>query len=148
MNHIRLTETPISVDEASKLVTSPAAGAISLFVGTTRDSFDGRRVFQLQYEAYSPMAEREVQKICDQIRCRWNVVNICIFHRLGSVPLSEASVIIAISSVHRKESLEAVHYCIDALKASVPIWKKEIYEDGESSWKENCECKWRSGRQS
>jgi molybdopterin synthase catalytic subunit len=89
---------------------------------------------------YVPMAEKELLKICDTIRGRWNVIHMAIVHRIGEVPIGEASVIIAISSAHRRDSLEAVEYAIDELKATVPIWKREYYENGEVFWKENSEC--------
>ncbi|TTC59076.1 Molybdopterin synthase catalytic subunit [Bagarius yarrelli] len=110
---------------------------------TTRDHFEGKKVVQLEYEAYVPMAESELRKICADVRRRWPAVrHICIHHRLGVVPVREASVIIGISSPHRSDSLEAVKFGIDALKSSVPIWKKELYESEESCWKENSECVW------
>jgi len=86
------------------------------------------------------MAEKELQKICDQVRAKWDVVHIAMYHKIGLVPIGDASVIIAISSVHREAGLEAVHWSIDELKATVPIWKKEFYEDG-SIWKGNAECR-------
>uniref|UniRef100_A0A673Y9S4 Molybdenum cofactor synthesis 2 n=1 Tax=Salmo trutta TaxID=8032 RepID=A0A673Y9S4_SALTR len=111
--------------------------------GTTRNSFEGMKVVQLEYEAYIPMAESELRKIYTDIRARWPTVrHICVHHRLGVVPVTEASVIIGISSPHRRDSLEAVQYCIDTLKGTVPIWKKEVYEADESRWKENKECQW------
>ena len=137
---VKITEDVISIEKTSSSVSSPSAGATSMFIGTTRDTFKGKRVVRLEYEAYAPMAEKELAKICQDIRKKWNVVKIAVVHRIGEVPISEASVVIAISSVHRKDSLEAVQYCIDTLKATVPIWKKEIYADGKSSWKENSEC--------
>ena len=96
----------------------------------------------MEYEAYEPMALKEMYKLCSNIRSQWNVHNIAIHHRLGEVPVKEASVVIAVSSPHRKESLRAVEYAIDALKASVPIWKKEIYDNNTADWKENKECSW------
>ncbi|KAF6357251.1 molybdenum cofactor synthesis 2 [Rhinolophus ferrumequinum] len=107
---IKFTAEKLSVDEVSQLVTSPLCGAISLFVGTTRNNFEGKKVISLEYEAL--------------------------------VPVSEASIIIAVSSAHRAASLEAVSYAIDTLKAKVPIWKKEMYEESSSSWKRNKECFW------
>nr|XP_020735998.1 molybdopterin synthase catalytic subunit isoform X1 [Odocoileus virginianus texanus] len=139
---IKFTPEKLSVDEASQLVISPLCGAISLFVGTTRNNFEGKKVISLEYEAYLPMAENEIRKICSDIRQKWPVKHIAVFHRLGLVPVTEASVIIAVSSAHRAASLEAVSYAIDALKARVPIWKKEIYEESSSSWKRNKECFW------
>lgn len=120
-------------------VSDPSVGAISTFVGVTRNHFDNKQVLKLEYEAYKPMAEKELQKICDKIRSTWVVKHIAMYHKVGLVPIGEASVFIAISSEHRSESLEAVHFAIDELKATVPIWKKEFYADG-SVWKGNAEC--------
>ncbi|XP_078367561.1 molybdopterin synthase catalytic subunit-like [Oculina patagonica] len=139
---IVITPDHLHVDQVTDIVGAPSAGAISLFVGTTRDNFEGKTVVRLEYEAYIPMARSEMRKICKQVREKWEVIKIAIFHRIGVVPIGEASVIIAVSSAHRKNSLEAVQYCIDTLKATVPIWKKEVYEQGEPNWKENSECFW------
>ncbi|XP_006626856.1 molybdopterin synthase catalytic subunit [Lepisosteus oculatus] len=140
---IKLTYDKLSSDAVSESVVCPSCGAISMFIGTTRNNFEGKKVVQLEYEAYIPMAEAQLKKIFSDIRKTWpSVRHICVHHRLGVVPVMEASVIIGISSTHRSESLEAVKYCIDALKAAVPIWKKEIYETEGSSWKENKECLW------
>lgn len=103
-------------------------------------SLTNKKVLKLEYEAYTPMALKELQKLCDQVRQKWEVLKIAVVHRIGEVPIGEASVIIVVSSAHRRESLEAVHWAIDELKATVPIWKKEFYEDGETSWKKNSEC--------
>ncbi|XP_035664189.1 molybdopterin synthase catalytic subunit-like [Branchiostoma floridae] len=143
-DHIKLTTDQLSVEELTTLVTSPTSGAISVFIGTTRNNFAGKTVLRLEYEAYEAMAETELRKICAQIRERWEVENIAVFHRLGCVPITESSVIIAISSPHRTAGLEAVRYAIDTLKATVPIWKKELYEEGNPTWKENKECSWSS----
>lgn len=134
---IYLTEKRISIDDVYKNVVLPSTGATSLFIGTTRDNFKGKQVVRLQYEAYTPMAEKEIKKICTTVRQRLQVGNICVVHRTGDVPIGEASVVIAVSSVHRKEALEAVQFMIDTLKETVPIWKKEIYEEGDAEWKSN-----------
>uniref|UniRef100_A0A663EZ27 Molybdopterin synthase catalytic subunit n=1 Tax=Aquila chrysaetos chrysaetos TaxID=223781 RepID=A0A663EZ27_AQUCH len=124
---IKLKSEKLSVDEVSELVISPYCGAVSLFIGTTRNNFEGKKVIRLEYEAYTSMAETEIKKICRDVRQKWpSVKHIAVHHRLGVVPITEASVIIAVSSPHRTESLEAVMYCINTLKASVPIWKKNI----------------------
>jgi len=103
-----------------------------------------KKVVKLEYEAYEPMAKKKLKELCNRLRVKWaDLKNIAIFHRLGAVGPREASVIIAVSSAHRKDSLEAVQFAIDELKATVPIWKKELYEDG-SEWKENKECFWTS----
>ncbi|KAI1905207.1 hypothetical protein AGOR_G00013750 [Albula goreensis] len=121
----KLTHDKLSAEAVSEAVLSPSCGAVSMFIGTTRNNFEGKKVVQLEYEAYIPMAESQLLKIFSDIRERWSTVrHICVHHRLGVVPVTEASVIIAISSPHRTESLEAVGYCIDTLKAKVPIWKK------------------------
>jgi molybdopterin synthase catalytic subunit len=105
------------------------------------------KVVTLEYEAYDEMAKKEMANICFEIRQRWpDVKHIAMHHRLGLVPVKEASVVIAISSPHRKSSLEALPFALDELKKSVPVWKKEFYKagSGESSsqWKENPECTW------
>ena len=88
-------------------VVCPTAGAIATFIGTTRDNFEGKTVVKLEYEAYEPMAAKEIQKICEAVRLQWpGVHKISIHHRLGVVKVKEASVVIAVSSPHRKESLE------------------------------------------
>ncbi|XP_068219076.1 molybdopterin synthase catalytic subunit [Palaemon carinicauda] len=142
MDYINITAESLHVDEVTKLVTNSSCGAISLFVGTTRDTFEGQTVVKLEYESYKEMAEKEILKLCKQAREKWPLHHIAVHHRLGVVPVSEASVILAVSSVHRRESLEAVSFLIDELKANVPIWKKEIYDDGSSDWKQNKECVW------
>ena len=85
------------------------------------------------------MALKEIQKICVKIRDKWDVNNIAIIHRLGEVPVGEIGVAIAISSTHRENAIKSVEFAIDNLKLTVPIWKKEVYGDGSSSWKQNCE---------
>jgi molybdopterin synthase catalytic subunit len=102
----------------------------------------GQRVIELQYEAYIPMAIKQMKLVCKNVRIKWAIHRIAMFHRLGTVPVKDASVIIAISAVHRKEAIDAVSYSINTLKAQVPIWKKEVYENGEEMWKENKECFW------
>ncbi len=142
---VRVTRDPLDVGQIFQEVAAASTGAVSIFVGTTRDNFEGKKVVRLEYEAYIPMAEKIMQRLCGAIRSRFNeVLNVAIVHRLGAVGLKEASVVIAVSSSHRKDSLEAVEFAINELKASVPIWKNEVYE-GEnegSSWKQNKECKW------
>lgn len=135
-----LTYDVIRVEDAQKIVASDSAGGISIFIGTTRDTFEDKTVVRLEYEAYEDMAYKELAKLCKEIRNKWDVIHICIMHRLGVVPLGESSVIIAISSAHRRQCLESVDYCITNLKAYIPIWKKEIYTDGTNQWRENVEC--------
>jgi molybdopterin synthase catalytic subunit len=100
-------------------------------------------VVRLEYESYEPMAAKAMAQVCQSVRQRWNVENIAIHHRLGLVPVKEASIVVAVSSAHRAEALDAVHFAINALKATVPIWKKEVYDgDAPPKWQENKECAW------
>ncbi|CAB1098052.1 unnamed protein product [Ectocarpus sp. CCAP 1310/34] len=138
-DHVSVTHSCLQLGEIVEAVADPRAGAISTFSGTTRDNHYGKKVVRLEYEGYVPMAELELKKICAQVRDRWNVLKIALVHRLGVTEVGEASVIIAVSSVHRKDSLEAVEFAINTLKATVPIWKLEVYEGDSRVWKENAE---------
>lgn len=112
-------------------VADPAAGAIVTFIGTTRDHNDGRRVIRLEYEAYPEMALAEMRKIGETAMQRWSVTRVAIVHRIGTVPIGAASVVIAVSAGHRGAAFDACHFAIDRLKEVVPIWKKEHFEGGE-----------------
>lgn len=147
MDHLKFTIEKIHVEEITNLVTSPTCGAVSVFMGTTRDNFDGKPVVKLEYEAYESMGIKALKQICCDIREKWiSVENIAIYHRLGIVPVTEASIVIAISSPHREEAIKATEWCINSVKKSVPIWKKEFYGgvDSMPQWKENKECAWSS----
>ncbi|XP_058782346.1 molybdopterin synthase catalytic subunit-like [Vicia villosa] len=128
----------IDVAKYMNFVSAPQAGAIATFSGTTRDTFDGKAVLELIYEAYIPMAIRCIKSVCSSARESWNLHSIAVAHRLGTVPVGETSIFTAVSSVHRADALEACRYLIDEVKATVPIWKKEVYSNGEI-WKENTE---------
>jgi MoaE-MoaD fusion protein len=112
-------------------VADSATGATVTFIGTTRDHNDGRRVTQLEYEAYPEMAIAEMRKIGETAQLRWPIARIGIVHRIGIVPIGEASVVIAVSAGHRRAAFDACHFAIDRLKEVVPIWKKEHFEGGE-----------------
>ena len=127
----QITQEPIHLDELTAFVADPGAGAMATFVGTTRDSNEGRRVVRLEYECYPGMAEKEMEKIGQEVLERWPVKKVAMLHRLGRVDIGEASVAIAVSSGHRHAAFEACHYAINQLKETVPIWKKELYEGGE-----------------
>ena len=143
--HVRVTEDVLSVQRLCDIVGHEGAGAISTFLGTTRDNFDGKTVTRLEYEGYNPMAEQELTRVCNQAAARWELIGVAVEHRVGVVPVKESSVIIAVSSAHRTEAIKACEYIINELKATVPIWKKEFYEGEDSAWKENKE--WRESRQ-
>lgn len=138
LDYVNIRSDPITLTEAVDFVRSDEAGAISTFSGTTKKWYNGKLVLKLEYEAYIPMAEKEMKKICIEIREKWNVIKISMIHRIGVVDIGKESIVIAISSVSRSDSLQAVQYAIDNIKFSVPVWKKEFYEDG-SIWKENAE---------
>ena len=135
MNH-EIVEGRIDESELVEKVASPRAGAIVTFHGVVRDNSLGRKVLYLLYEAYPPMAIKEMEKIEAEVRQRWEVEKFAITHRIGRLEIGEASVIIAVSSPHRKEALDACHFAIDRLKQTVPVWKKEYWEGGEV-WIEN-----------
>jgi molybdopterin synthase catalytic subunit len=126
-----ITEKPIDLATLVDHVGDPAAGAIATFLGTTRATNRGRDVLRLEYEAYAEMAVAEFEKIAAEAARRWEITRVAIVHRVGVVPLGDASVGIAVSAPHRRESIEACHFCIDSLKLVAPIWKKEHFEGGE-----------------
>ena len=116
----------------TRLITG-AAGAVVTFDGVVREQTKGRRVKTLQYEAYEGMAVKEMRKVGEEIHEKFpDVLNIGIIHRFGELNITESSIAIVITSPHRKIAFEACHYAIDRVKQTVPIWKKEIFEDGEA----------------
>ena len=131
MIDIQLKDTPLSTTECSDLVASPSTGGTVLFVGTVRNHTKGKAVVRLEFEAYAPMAVSEMRKIAAEAKSRWSVDKIVIHHRVGVLAIGEIAVIIAVATPHRKAAFEACQYAIDTLKETVPIWKKEIFEDGE-----------------
>lgn len=134
MQRYRITTDKIITDEVLKLVIVPENGASLAFVGTTREWTHGRRTIKLEYEAYEQMAVATMQQIGDEITLRWPGTLCAITHRIGVVELAESSVVIAVSAPHRESCYEASRYAIERLKQIVPVWKKEIWEDG-SEWK-------------
>ncbi len=127
----RVTEKSLDLHELIEFVSSPVAGAIATFIGTARNHSGGRRVISLEYEAYPEMAERELARVGEEARRRWDIERIAIVHRIGPVQISEASVAMAVSAAHRHEAFEACRFAIEELKKTVPIWKKELFEGGE-----------------
>jgi molybdopterin synthase catalytic subunit len=123
-------EGPIDVARLLAAVGDPATGATVLFLGTTRNQNAGRRVTRLEYEAYDRMARREMRELAREARRRWPVRRVAMMHRIGVVPVGEASVAIAVSAGHRAEAFTACHWLIDRLKEIVPIWKKEHFRGG------------------
>lgn len=127
----RVTTEPLSADALASDVTVPEAGAVSVFLGVVRDNTAGRPVVALEYEANVPMAEAKMKEIGEAVHQRWpGVQQVAMLHRIGRLAIGEASVAIAVSAAHRREAILACHYAIDRLKETVPIWKREIFEDG------------------
>ncbi len=127
----RLVEDPIDVAAVIAEVADDRAGAVATFQGTVRKQSRGREVVALEYEAYSGMAERVIAEIADEVKGRYDLCEVAVAHRLGRVEIGETSVVIAVSAPHRQDALAACKNVIDALKERVPLWKKELYEDGE-----------------
>ena len=127
----RLSEEPLSLEDAVREVASDDAGAIATFTGTTRARSRGRDVVRLEYEAYEGMAEAEMERITADLKARHSLIDVAIHHRVGVVGIGETSVVIAVSSAHRADALAACAEAIDTLKGTVPLWKKEIYVGGE-----------------
>jgi molybdopterin synthase catalytic subunit len=131
---IELTDNVIDTAALADRARHPEAGAIVLFLGTTRELTSGKQTVALSYEAYREMAERRLAKLESEARRRWPVIECIIVHRLGTVPPTESSVAIAVSTPHRADAFAAGGWLIDSLKADVPIWKREQWADGTSEW--------------
>ena len=128
---VEIVTKKIEIEEVLQSVQDPAAGGIDIFIGTTRNHSGGREVLSLEYEAYEPMALKLMNDIREEAKHRWRLKKISMVHRVGVVAIGEASVVIAVSSAHRREAFEACRFAIDRLKQDVPIWKKEVFADGE-----------------
>jgi MoaE-MoaD fusion protein len=126
-----VTERPLVADEVAARVTNERSGATLVFLGTVREWTKGRRTVLLEYEAYPEMAEAQMRRIGEEIAARWPGTRTAIVHRVGRLAIGETSVVIATASPHRADSFEACRYAIERLKQIVPIWKKEVWEDGE-----------------
>ncbi len=126
-----VTDDPLSLDAAVREVVDERAGAVATFTGTVRKESRGRTVHHLEYEAYTEMAESVMAGLATVLKVRYDLQDVAIHHRVGRVEIGEASVVIAISARHRADALAACKDAIDALKETVPLWKKEVYEGGE-----------------
>ena len=133
---IALSPTSLDVAAAEQFATDPAAGGICTFAGTTRAETNatGQPLIALDYEAYPEMAEKQLRALAKGARDRWPIVKLVLLHRLGRVPIAEASVLISVSTPHRAASFEACRFLIDELKKDVAIWKKEVWQAGEATW--------------
>jgi molybdopterin synthase catalytic subunit len=129
-----LTHDPIAVEPLLAGATRPDCGAVALFLGTTREHHQGRRVMRLAYEAYEPMALAALETLERQAVERFEIAACRIVHRLGEVPLAEASVAVVVASAHRAPAFDACRWAMDELKRGVPIWKKEFFAEGGEGW--------------
>jgi molybdopterin synthase catalytic subunit len=134
-DRFNLTIAPLSLEEVYRLVDDPANGAVVIMSGMVRNNTAGRAVRYLDYQAYEPMALRVFQQIAAQIRQQWSAVtHVVIQHRIGKLEVGEISVLVAVGCPHRAEAFAACQFAIDTLKHNAPIWKKEVWQDGASSW--------------
>lgn len=128
---VALTADPIDVASALTHLQSAQAGAIDFFLGVVRDNTQDRPVDRLDYEAYERMALSEMQKIVADATARWPVLRCIVIHRTGTLRIGEVAVLIGVATAHRADAFDACRYIIDTIKQTVPIWKKEIFTDGE-----------------
>lgn len=131
---IEVTHQQLDPSKILAGVGTPEAGALVLFLGTTRRITEGRQTAYLEYEAYETMARAHLEKLEHQACQRWPITRLAIVHRLGRVELAEASVAVAVSTPHRQDAFEAARWLIDSVKEFVPIWKQEHRPDGKSEW--------------
>ena len=128
----RVVGETLSPDAIAAEVDDPGAGGIVIFSGVVRNETGGRPVKFLEYEAHAPMAEAKMREIGVTVHARWTgVKRVALLHRIGRLEIGESSVLIAVSAAHRQDAFEACRYAIDTLKRTVPVWKKEHFEDGE-----------------
>ncbi|MDR3693834.1 molybdenum cofactor biosynthesis protein MoaE [Mucilaginibacter sp.] len=128
---IQISPAPLNIQACIDWIMSPESGGIDVFIGTVRNATKGKPVIRLEFEAYEPMAIAEMEKIIKQAAEQWSIQKALIHHRIGMLEVGEVPVIIAVSAAHRAAAFDACRYIIDTLKQTVPIWKKEIFEDGE-----------------
>jgi len=128
---IRIYHDDISSSTAETFVTNAHAGGIVSFIGTVRKYTKGKEVIRLEFESYEPMAIKEMTKIAEQILEKYPAEKVAIHHRVGVLGIGGIAVVIAVSCPHRGDAFAACQYAIDTLKETVPIWKKEIFTDGE-----------------
>ncbi len=128
---IEITDRPIEVMKIIGAASLNEAGAINTFIGTVRNQTSGKKVIKLDYEAYGPMAISEIRKIINQANDKWPILGCAVSHRVGVIFPGDIAVVVSVSTAHRKNSFKACQFIIDTLKETVPIWKKEFFEDGD-----------------
>ncbi|MEC7946124.1 MAG: molybdenum cofactor biosynthesis protein MoaE [Myxococcota bacterium] len=135
---LAIVDAPLVPRDVEAAVVWPGAGAVLTFSGIARDNFEGRPVRALEYEAYPELALPVLQQISNEVKEQWPGARVAMVHRTGRLGISEPSVVISVATPHRAACYAASRYAIDALKARLPVWKKEIYDDG-AAWKANAE---------
>ena len=130
---IEVSRLSLDPDQITSLVRKDTNGAVVTFLGTTRDNFQSKRVLTLEYEAFEEMALKKMEEIRRELQAEFNIDDVAISHRIGAVPIGQISLVVAVASPHRKEAFLACHKAVDRVKEIVPIWKKEIFEEG-SRW--------------
>jgi molybdopterin synthase catalytic subunit len=131
MIDVKISDKALDIQSCIDWVRTPECGGIDVFMGTVRNATKGKAVTRLEFEAYESMALNEMKKIAAQIFTKWPVQRIAIHHRVGVLAIGEIPVVIAVSAAHRDAAFDACRYAIDTLKQTVPIWKKEVFEDGD-----------------
>jgi molybdopterin synthase catalytic subunit len=131
---IAIRDSELSLDEVRAAVADPAAGGIVLFAGAVRDNDDARGVTALSYSAH-PSAEEELRRVTEEIAGKYpDVIGLAAVHRTGDLAIGDLAVVVGVSTGHRAEAFEAGHALIDELKATVPIWKHQLFADGSAEW--------------
>ena len=128
---IRITNDRLNLEEVMLELEDNSAGALSIFIGNVRNRGRSGNVSEIYYESYSKMAEQKMREIENEAQTKWEIKKLLAFHRIGNIKVGETSIIIGVSSEHRQEAFEACKYVIDNVKTRVPIWKKEISEEGQ-----------------
>ncbi len=134
MHSVHITKKAIDLGDFKKALRDPSVGGHAIFVGTVRDHQRGLGVVRLEYEAYVPMAEKVLAEIAGETEEKFGVKACRIVHRIGLLEPGEIALVVAVSSGHRREAFSACEYVVDELKRRVPIWKKEVYQNGTSEW--------------
>lgn len=129
---IEITRNSLSPEQIINKVRKDSHGAVVTFVGTVRSPSQGKEVLSIEYEAYPEMAQKKLQQIVNEIKQKWQLHDVAIYHRVGKLRVGETSLVIVVAAPHRQEAFQACQFAVDRLKQIVPIWKKEVYQNGES----------------
>ena len=129
---IRVTPDVLDPSDAIGAVQTRASGAVNVFLGVVRDNNLGRTVDYLEYDAYPEMAERVMRQLAEEAKERFELEDCAVLHRTGRLEIGETSLLVAVASGHRAESFEAGHWLVNQIKKQVPVWKKEVWDDGEA----------------